>query len=159
MQPKTLATLQQLEISAWFSTVGLVDTQAASVLSNWNEAVDHCSSVEWENLCLEAVNQYRARIAERAPERLAQWNDIVADIKQVSVPLVKQKIADVVRANNLPQVFEDTVQWDVLHLCIEAEYSDIFPPGFYASQAYWYSKGHFPCGWDGDFPDGRLFVF
>lgn len=31
---------------------------------------------------------------------------------------------------------------------MEAEYADIFRPAFYASQAYWYVKGHFPCGWE-----------
>ena len=24
---------------------------------------------------------------------------------------------------------------------------------------YWYWRGHWPCGWDGDWPDGRLVVF
>jgi len=129
------------------------------LVSDWETAIENCSSVEWGNLCLEAVNQYYARLTERAPERLAQRNDIVKEIKKTSIPLVREKIADVVRDNALPQCFEDTVQWDILHLCIEAEFSDVFPPGFYASQAYWYSKGHFPCGWSGNFPAGHLLVF
>jgi hypothetical protein len=159
MKPETLATLAQLEKVDWFSSIGVADSRVVSVVSNWDEALEHCNSVRWENLCLEAVNQYRQRIAERAPERLAEWNDIVTDIKRVSIPLVKKKTANVVSKNKLPQSFEDTVQWDILHLCMEAEYSDVFPPGFYASQAYWYLKGHFPCGWQGDFPDGKLLVF
>ena len=159
MRKQTIATLKQLEELRWFSAVGVIDSQAVITVSNWDEAITHCSSVDWENLCLEAVNQYRARIAEKDPERLTQWNDIVAEIKEISVPLVKRKIADVVTKNNLPKSFEDTVQWDILHLCIEAEYSDVFPPGFYASQSYWYLKGHFPCGWKGIFPEGKLLVF
>ena len=63
------------------------------------------------------------------------------------------------RENNLPKVFEDTVQWDILGVCMEAEYADIFQPGFYASQAYWYINGHFPCGWEGKFPNGKLIVY
>ena len=51
------------------------------------------------------------------------------------------------------------VQWDILHVCMEAEYADVYPPGFYASQAYWYVKGHFPCGWQGEFPNGKLIVY
>lgn len=159
MKLETRATLEQLEKAVWFSTVGVTDSQAVTVVSSWDEALEQCNSVEWENLCLEAVNQYRGRIAELSPERLAEWNNIITEIKRISIPLVRKKIADVVRDNKLPQSFEDTVQWDILHLCMEAEYSDIFPPGFYASQAYWYLKGHFPCGWQGKFPDGRLVVF
>jgi len=68
-------------------------------------------------------------------------------------------LSKVAVANKLPKSFEDTVQWDILHLAIESEYSDIFPPGFYASQAYWYLKGHFPCGWEGNFPKGKLVVY
>lgn len=59
----------------------------------------------------------------------------------------------------VPDAIETTVQWDVLHLAAEAAFADVCPPGFYASQAYWYVKGHFPCGWQGDFPDGKLVIF
>jgi hypothetical protein len=24
---------------------------------------------------------------------------------------------------------------------------------------YWYRQGHWPCGWEGDWPEGRLVVF
>jgi hypothetical protein len=58
-----------------------------------------------------------------------------------------------------PRTFEDAVQWDILNVCMEAEYADIYPPGFYASQAYWYVKGHFPCGWQGNFPEGKLIMY
>lgn len=159
MKPQTIATLDQLEKVEWFSAVGVVDSQAVLMVSSWSEAIKNCSSLEWENLCLEAVNKYRERISERAPQRLDEWNRIVDDIKKVSIPLVRRKISAVVMENMLPKSFEDTVQWDILHLAIESEYSDVFPPGFYASQAYWYLKGHFPCGWKGVFPEGRLVVY
>ena len=159
MKTLTLATLGQLEELIWFSSVGRKDSEAVEYVDNWEMAIKFCCSTEWENLCLEAANQYRERISELKPESLALWNDIVDDIKLVSVPLVKTKIANIVRDNNLPQSFEDTVQWDILHLALEAEYSDIYPPGFYASQAYWYLNGHFPCGWQGNFPNGKLLIY
>jgi hypothetical protein len=65
----------------------------------------------------------------------------------------------VVAEHDLPKVFLDTVDWDILNLCMEAEYADVYPPGFYASQAYWYLKGHFPCGWQGAFPKGKLVIY
>lgn len=159
MKSLTFSTLDQIDKVEWFTSVGIVDSQVVSVVSSWEEAVKNSASVEWENLCLEAVSQYRSRISERAPERLNEWNNIVKELKEVTIPLVRRKIRVVVVENELPKSFEDTVQWDILHLAIESEYSDVFPPGFYASQAYWYSKGHFPCGWDGCFPEGRLVVY
>jgi hypothetical protein len=159
MHGRTIATLDELENAAWFSRVGVKDATAAIVLSSWDEAIEHCGSVEWENLCLEAYNQYHQRLAERSPERCAKWNDVVVELQKTTIPFVRRKIDAVVREHSLPKVFEDTVQWDVLAVCMEAEYADVYPPGFYASQAYWYVHGHFPCGWRGEFPKGTLIVY
>lgn len=159
MNQSTILTLKKLEAASWFSHVGHADTDKAIVLKNWDEAIAHCESVEWENLCLEAVNNYWVKLSERQPDRLGSWNDLAGEIKRISIPLVKSKIASVVTDNSLPKVFEDVVQWDILHVCMEAEYADIYPPGFYAGQAYWYVNGHFPCGWKGDFPSGTLIIY
>lgn len=158
MHPRTTATLEKLEKAIWFANIGVADTDSSVVLGSWQEAIDHCSSVEWENLCLEAMNQYCERIQERSPERLNAWNDVVADLKATTVPFVQRKIRTVVLEQGLPRVFEDTVQWDILGVCMEAEYADVYQPGFYASQAYWCVKGHFPCGWKGEFPEGMLII-
>lgn len=159
LSPATLATLERLRGVEWFANVGRRDTDGADVLATWDEAIEHCSSVEWENLCLEAANQYRERLVEASPSSFARWNEVVALVKPVSQALVREKTADVVAREGLPKVFLDTVDWDILHLCMEAEFSDVREPGFYASQAYWYAAGHFPCGWRGAFPDGRLVIF
>lgn len=159
MHPRTFATLAELEVVSWFSQVGVKDTNAAKVLSSWQEAVASCESDSWSDLQLEAANQYRERLAERSLERFREWNAIVVEIKAVTEPFVRDKIAAVGRQNQLPKAFEDSVQWDVLHLCMEAEYADVYPPGFFAAQAYWYTKGHFPCGWEGDFPKGTRIIY
>ncbi len=159
MHPRTVATLEKLDRVEWFSSVGVCDTQNAIVLSSWPEAVDHCSSLDWENLCLEAANQLRERILERSKERFNQWGEVAREVKPVAEALVQRKVAAVVREHQLPKVFVDTVNWDIVHLCMEAEYADVFPPAFYASQAYWYVKGHFPCGWQGEFPNGKLIIY
>lgn len=159
MHPRTSATLETLDNAEWFTRVGVQDTTAAVVLSSWQDAIKHCSSVAWENLGLEAANQYRETLLERSRDRFNQWNDLVKQLKPESEKLVRRKIETVVRQHNLPKVFEDNVQWDILHVCMEAEYADIYQPGYYASQAYWYIKGHFPCGWEGTFPDGKLVIY
>ena len=111
-------------------------------------------------MCLEAANQYRERLLERSPKAFSTWNDVVDGVKPSAIALVHGKTSEVVSKHGLPDVFIHTVNWDILHLCMEAEFADVFPPGFYASQGYWYERGHFPCGWRGPFPDGgRLVVF
>lgn len=160
MHPRTSATLDQLKGVAWFANVGRVDTDAADVLPDWVSAIASCSAPEWEDLCLEAANQFRERLQERCPGILGDWNARVSAVKPTVESLVDEKTAAVIAENQLPPVFVNTVEWDVLHLCMEAEFADVYPPGFYASQAYWYAGGHFPCGWKGAFPNGgRLVIF
>lgn len=158
MHPRTKETLEMLRQGEWFRNVGVRDTQAAEVLSSWGEAIESCGSAEWEELCMEAAHQYRARLQERSPADFEEWNDIVNDMKPAVQDLVREKTKNVIEEHNLPKVFLDTVDWDILHLCMESEFADIYPPGFYASQAYWYTKGHFPCGWQGPFPQGGKLV-
>ncbi len=108
---------------------------------------------------MEAVNQLCERLIERSRERFRLWNEIVDELKATTEPFVRRKLEQVVQLNDLSSAFQYSVQWDILHVCMEAEYADVFPPAFYAAQAYWYVKGHFPCGWKGKFPKGKLIVF
>jgi hypothetical protein len=159
MRPATIVTLSEIESSNWFVNVGVRDTTAAIVLRSWQEAIEHCSSLDWRDLNLEAANQLRERLLERSPTRFNEWNDVVRGVKPAAQSLAMRKIEEVVRDNGLPKSFENCVEWDMIHLAIEAEYADVFPPAYFASQAYWYVNGHFPCGWDGRFPDGKLIVY
>jgi len=121
--------------------------------------MEYCSATDWEDLCLEAINIYRERLVERSPGILRDWNSKVDELKTVTIPFVRERISNVINEHALPKVFEDTVHWDILHLCLESEYAEILKPGFYASQAYWYMKGHFPCGWSDEFPGGKLVIY
>lgn len=160
MHPRTVATLEKLEEATWFSKVGVQDAEGyAIVVSSWNEAMKYCTSPESKLLWLEAANQYRERLVERSKERFKHWNEIVAEIRPVVSSLVSRKLDNVVRENNLPPAFENRVRWEMIHLCMESEYADVYPPGFFASHAYWYVVGHFPCGWQGEFPSGTLVIY
>src|SRR3954453_11925681 len=160
MYARTTGTLDELDKADWFSRVGSKDADNAEVLANWDAAIASCSSSVWRNLTLEAVNQYAARLSERSPAEYARWNDVVLDVRPAALSLVRRKTESIIRDESLPKIFLDTVAWDVLHVCVESEFADIYPPGFFASNAYWYVRGHFPCGWLGPFPEGgRLVIF
>ena len=159
MMQKTIETLGELEGAEWFAKVGVCDTDAAVVLKSWAQALRSSSSGQWRNMCLEAANQYAAKLREISPQAYSRWNDVVAHLKPVSEGLVDWKLTLVVGEYDLPQTFVDRVRWDTLHLLIEAEFANICSPGFYASQGYWYVRGHFPCGWHGEFPNGKIVIF
>lgn len=161
MRPATLATLQQLEDAEWFSAVGIHDEVADGMilLSSWDEAIEHCSSPVCGNLRLEIANRLCERVLAASPERFNRWNDIVDEVKTRTIPLVRARIAPVVAEFQLPKVFGDDVDWDILHVCMEAEFADLCPPGFYAGIAFWYVRGHFPCGWRGPVKGGRPIIY
>src|SRR5580698_5580155 len=96
MHPRTIATLEKLSEAHWFNSVGVHDTKSAEVLSSWEVAIESCRSADWENLCLEAANQYRERLVERAPKEFAKWNDIVLGIKPAVIALVREKTKEII---------------------------------------------------------------
>jgi hypothetical protein len=159
MHFRTIATLDRLEKAFWFSRVGTKEGSNAAVVTSWPEAIEHCGSFDWEDLRLDALNQYRLYIAERSMERLRLWNGTVREVKKVSGPLVERKIAAVLRKHALPEIFKILVCGDITLACMEAEYADVCPPGFFTSIGDWYVNGHFPCGWWGVFPQGKFVIY
>ena len=129
--PRTIATLDKLDSVDWFVNVGSKDQNQVVYVNSWNEAIKSCSAPDWENLTLEAANQLRERIRERSKERLNQWNAVLKIIKPFSDALVKDKAEHISILNKLPGSFLKCVRWDIFHLCMETEYSDLVEPAFF----------------------------
>src|SRR5438094_243949 len=125
MNSLAVAEFERLKNAELFTMVGAQDTDAAKVLSSWKEAMEHCSSREWDDWLIDATNQIDDRVRAVAPARCEEWNDINHETKQFVIPVLEQKCERMVAENNLPKLFTDTVRWDVLHFFIEVAYSDI----------------------------------
>jgi hypothetical protein len=159
MIPRAIATVDRLEKASWFSRVGIREETSVVVVTSWPQAIECCVTIEWEDLRLEALNQYREYIAHHSKERWDIWNETVREVKKITTPLVASKIETVVSEQNLPEIFSIRVNHDIIGFCMEAEYADVCPPGFFTSIGYRYLDGHFPCGWWGVFPQGGLVVY
>jgi hypothetical protein len=157
--PVTIATLDKLDSVEWFQNVGQKDNEFVEYVGTWKAAIKSCSSTAWENFTLEAANNLRVRILKVAPERFKLWNEVIDIVKPFSQALVQDKISGILAAENLPKAVSDCVEWDILHLCVEAEYSDVVEPGFFSSLSYHYYTGHFPCGYKGKIPNGKIVVY
>jgi hypothetical protein len=130
MRPETIATYEQLSAVEWFRNVGRYTRVNAICVGSWEDAILSCTSLAWQNLILEAANQYRERLIERSPKRFSLWNDIVIEIKHYAFKLVHSKISRVTQQGEFPKLFIDTVEWDILQLGMESEYQDVYPPDF-----------------------------
>ena len=51
----------------------------------------------------------------------------------------------------------DAVAYDVAAAAVEIATDSKIT--FFRDLIYWYSLGHFPCGWQGEHPEGKLIVF
>ena len=160
MNAKSEEFLAALDCNDWFSCVGLRDLQPATVLDSWTEAIAFAvDGRHWESFRLERRNDLTVFLHNHARDRYRRWNEITADLRGRVEPMVCRKIASVSVANHLPKAFEHCVRWDILGACMETEYSDLRPLGFYTELAAVYLKGHFPCGWDGVYPSGHLLIY
>lgn len=156
--PRVSATLAQLRDATWFAMVGR-EAPGVVVLDSWQAAVESCSSDEWQDILVDASNRLSVNLARAAPLEWKRWNEVADGLRPVVEELVGEKTGDVVKRYSLPRILVDTVQWDLIHLLLEAEFSDQVMPGFFAAQGYWYVKGHFPCGWRGTPPAGSLVIY
>jgi hypothetical protein len=159
MNSNTRMALEECLEGPWFLRVGKHDMPDVEVLGSWPEAIRHCSSPEWEHISRRTMARYQQLVMERSMDRYAKWLEVASEVRAVTRPFVSMKIEKVVRDHNLPQSFSTNVQWDILCLCMEAEYADVFPTSFYTAKGHYYANGHFPCGWQGDFPMGKFIIY
>lgn len=155
----TSETIKHLKHVNWFTNCGIKDTQNAIVLESWEQAIKECSSIKWENLCIETANNIALKVLKKDRERYKAWNKVAELIHPYADEIINKKVIPVKEENNLADVFVTRVSWDIIHLLIEAEYADIVKPTFYAGLSYWYVNGHFPCGWKGDLTTGKLIIY
>jgi hypothetical protein len=160
MKPKTNSFLQELKSCNCFARVGHQEGDDKVVwVSSWKEAIKKLDSKPSRFAAVESRNLLTERLCFQFKERYREWNRITLETKKVLVPIVNIITGAPKKQHNLPKEFVDYVSWDLLAACMEFEYADIVPPRYFAERAKWYLAGHFPCGWEGEFPEGRLIVF
>ena len=115
----------------------------------------------WENVELEAQNQFTLWLHLNHRANYQKWNKIIVSHKTASVnPLIEKKIGPFQTKNGLDLALVHCVQWDILGALIENSYLGTGHKAFFFLELFMvYEAGHFPCGWVGEWPQGRLLVF
>lgn len=156
--------VKDIETIRWFSAVGdpLPEFRIPTVaIASKAEALAHCSDPAWGDGTLEARNRLTEFLCMRYRERDAQWNVIAELAKARTItPLVKRVWEPFAERHELGKVFVECVSWDVLAAIMEHEYRDCTGrPVFFLHLLEVYRAGHFPCGWSGEWPAGRLLAW
>jgi hypothetical protein len=159
MKPETISLIDALDRTNFFSCSGMRDTTEAQILDSWKNAFLSCASEQWTDLLQEMSNQLAENLARTSMERYRNWNHLVLDIDPNVDALLARKAEPILESYNPPAKFTSTMSWVLVHACMEQEYADVVAPAFFSRLAEWYLRGHYPCGWLGDYPDGKVIAY
>ena len=146
----------------WFSNVGKPHPITACVaikviwLSDNQAAQAALSSCEWENATLEARNRLTVFLAKNHRTEYVEWNRLVRETKDRLKQILDLPLKRIVGRIGTPEVVANSVQWDLLGAVMEATYQEFSPPIFFSHLLMVYESGHLPCGWSGNWPEGKL---
>lgn len=154
--------LASLEAITWFTRCGQPGTFdvpfPAQQVHSWDEAIAACDSRESNEAFHEADNALSSYLHANYHSRYQCWNDVVEEAKLRCIePLTQVIWQPFAQAKSLDNVFISSVCWNVLGAVIEHEYRDCRGiPVFSTHLLDVFRHGHFPCGWAGSWPGGKL---
>lgn len=148
----------------WFSNCGnkVSDDLGYEIgyVNCWEEASNYFSQPSWENTTMEARNELNSFLSNKYCNDYSKWNTITKEAKSFLEKEIVPKINIIKEKNNLDDVFVDCVKWDLLGSIMEYAYKGCKNrPTFFLNILAIYEGGNFPCGWEGDWPQGKLIVF
>lgn len=154
--------VERIDKIDWFSNCGKQvsseDFEISSV-SSWSKGKSYYSTVKWENIQLEARNNLTEYLCFDHREVYRLWNKITDEAKKYIQGPFDKKLEEYRNSFGLDKGFVNTVKWDILAAIMEYVYLEYKIPVFYLNLLKIYEKGHFPCGWDGKWPEGKLRVY
>jgi len=155
----------RLKAIDWFANCGTETnfdlTVKTEQVKTWPQACKIMELDSWENATLEARNQLTEFLADNCPKRFEEWNKIADRFKdEVIMPLTKEIWVPYQETNKLGINLVHYVQWNTLAALMENAYIDSNHQTFFFLELLRvYEAGHLPCGWLGEWPQGKLVVF
>ncbi len=164
MFDRTQQVIDDLSDAEWFGSVGKqIDDGSIARYYSWDAAISESLAEVWvetrnaaRNSMMDAISFELEALNSESPRAV---NKVVEKIHIQTLPLVDRKLAILAEMKDLPDRFVSSVKWDITAIATAVEYSDVFVSSFYMNIRDWYLKGHFPCGWEGTYPRGRMIVF
>jgi hypothetical protein len=160
MKERTIEFLSALSQTELFSRVGQpAERDGVSVVGSWQAAFEADRSEAWKDVKLDARNELTAKLHEYWMPRFRDWNRLVGEIKAVLLPIIYPACEPLSQRHGLGLKLRNAADWDLVAACMEYEYADLVAPKFYDHLAKFYLAGRFPCGWQGEYPQGQLEIY
>jgi hypothetical protein len=128
---------------------------------SWAEAEQRSAEGAWETATLEAQNQLTLWLHLHAQQRYQNWNRLVETHNATTIdPVVARSLAPFRQTHNLSKEFIGCATWDLRGALMEDSYRDTGHAVFFFHELLEvYEAGHYPCGWVGQWPEGKLLIY
>ena len=124
------------------------------------KAAKMIKSIKWENTCLEARGDFTEFLCKNYKELYNKnWNVVVRQVKNEYMNEIKVKIERNWKNEKSRQGILDDVSFNSITLFMLDFYSECYQSEFFDKMLAIYLSGHLPCGWSGEYPDGKFFVY
>lgn len=87
------------------------------------------------------------------------WNDEVETIKEQYLSKITEKVNMALINSGLSVDILDDINMNLLSIFMLEYYSEYYSCDFYNKMLKIYLAGHLPCGWIGEYPDGKFIVY
>lgn len=162
MRETTLAYARHLLALPWLESAGqALQDPDVTLVHSWKAALACCESSERDDMLVDTHNEMTQAISALRGDQWfgRNWNKMAEELREVVLKPVDSIVRRVTEEKGLPRIIADDISWCMIHACFEVELSDYIETSFYRDHVKWYERGHFPCGWDGEYPEGRLIVY
>lgn len=129
-----------------------------TIVRSWDEALTiFAEDIRYNaNGVLEAPCARVDAVLERYPERKVWWQKAREETKRYTA--FSAWLPDVLPQEQQDLLYENLWEY-VSMLLIEIIASPEAECTYFREQLPWFHAAHFPCGWEGDWPRGRMRVF
>jgi hypothetical protein len=165
LRDKSLMFIEGLHAVPWFGQVGEpLDTTGVRYPADLRVAKRLCFSKSWDNTLTASGNQLTFFLAQNHSNLYdTTWNEIVDACTPLLMPIIGQAAdAGVAKLKLRPaekKVLFMTLRRQLVHACHELEYEDVMQGLLCLQLIPWYRAGHWPCGYQGTWPEGVLVVY
>lgn len=118
------------------------------------------NGIKWENVCLEENGDFTAFLHMNHKEDYNKyWNEMVVKIKKEYISAISESLEIALDEFKGKDSIMVDIKANLVILFMLNFYSEYYNSDFYDKMLEIYLSGHLPCGWSGNYPEGKFIVY